>query len=632
MKAIVICTLAFGAVMENSALTRVVKKLEGMLEQSKKDGEDDRTEFAKVKCQCTTDLENANAAIQQSTEIIARESGEVEKFRGANGKLSQEIQALTQNLAANKDQQDQSTAERDQEKQDFEDKKADMEGAIGQLGEAITMLAAIGADQTAESRDTADRDRFVKLKGSLVSVKKHLRESMRAVSDLLPADKRAKITSFLEAPFSGTYTSQSGEIIGILKNMKDTFNEDLRKATELESKRQKAYDNLMKLLQEDAANMEKTRTSKRDELAVNSTEIKNKKETIAENEQIKADNEEIVRDTTEACDEKTRKYDGRRATRASEEAAIAKAVTILSSDTAFGNKALQPGDASTASITFMQIRRHMAADPFESVLVEMDKMIAAIEKEEEADTEKKQWCEDENASNKKKLSDSKNAQDQENAKIATSKEDLGTAHENLQNAQDAIKKLSDHRRLALETRKAGNLAYQATIAELHEAHDILAQAVKVLRDFYEAEETASSQAEHEFNTQGGNDVISLLQDIQKNTQGQETSAHADEEEDQGFFEIDMTDTDKSLADERKNVATEEGNVAEAQERLLIAETELKHQTEVEKQIEAYKASIKPGCDFILDNFASRQKNRQQEKDQLTFASGKVKERQTAHAR
>jgi len=224
--------LASGTVLHNrelagNALSKVVKKLESMLEQSKTDGEADVKAFATFKCKSNTALEDANAAIKESTNTIAVESGRVEQLRGQNGKLSQEIASLTQQLLENQDQQDAATAERDQQKDDYADKKTDLEGAISQLGDAVKLLADIGADQTAESRDTADRDRFVKK--ALISVTNAVK--------VLPKDEKSKqVLSFLEAPFSGTYTSQSSEIIGILKNQKDTFENDLDVATKLEDK------------------------------------------------------------------------------------------------------------------------------------------------------------------------------------------------------------------------------------------------------------------------------------------------------------------------------------------------------------------------------------------------------------
>jgi len=589
-----------------------------MQEQSKTDAEDDRTRFAKFSCHVRTTLEEANAAIKESTDIISRETGLVDQLRGANGKLSVEIAKLTKQLQQNADDQEAATTQREKENDAFVEMKEDSEGAISQLGEAIKILAEIGADQTAESRDTADRDRFLKLdkkSASLVTMSR-LQSSMRDVAELLPEDKRAKVTSFMQAPFSGTYTSQSGEIIGILKNMKDTFESDLAKATALEKKRLDAFNKLIALLQEDAETYRNTRKTKEGQLADNATQIKDKRKTISENETIKADNEELVQTTTEESNEKTRQYEGRRATRAQEDASISKAISILNSDAAFANSNFQ---------SFIQIQADepKKKNPFKEVLGQITKMIKAIDDEQKADKKKKDWCESENEKNEKNQTEAENTRDAEDAKATEAQADLTQNQEDLATTQQEIKDLQNDRASFIEDQIQSNQAYQKSIAELNDAHDVLKRAVKALTDFYEAESTANSKEDHEYESQGGADVIALLQDIQKQTQDSETSAHEFEEQSQTAFEELLTETDKTIADKEAQSVELRAAIADAEERLLNAKTEHGRQVKIIETIKAYKASIKPGCDFILTHFETRTSNREQEKNQLEFGLQKV---------
>jgi len=611
--------LVTGFTLQNHthALTKVVEKLEGMLKKSKEDGESDKKTFATFTCESNSTIEDAKAQIEKSTNIIALESGKVEQLRGTNGKLSQEIASLTKQITENEDQQTKATDERAKEKEAYDDKNEDLTGAIGQLGEAIKLLADIGADQTAEDRDTADRDRFVKDE-ALVAVK--------AAAKVIPADKQNRVAAFLQAPFSGTYTSQSGEIIGILKNQKDTFENDLDTATKLEEKRKASHEELMEILKADKKAAEESRTGKKGELSQNSEEIGSKKIMIADNEDLKKNNEETLAETTKILAEKTKKYEGRRATRAKEEAAIAKAVAILNSDAAFANKSF----SKDAAPVFTQMKRSSTHNPFSTVLAQIGKMIKAIDAEEEADVKKKTWCEGENEQNKNNLSAAETEQTKQEAAINMAQGDLDTAKANLEAAQTEIKTLQDNRKSELQERSEENQRYQALIVELHEAHDILAQAVKVLTEFYNAEETSQSTEDHEYEKQGGAEVITLLEDIQKNTEGQETQAHEDEESDQGEFESTLTNLDQSIADQEKISADERENIAAAEENLLAAQSELARQKEIQKTVEEYAASIKPGCDFIIKNYDTRKGNREEEKKQLEFAKGKVEEREAKH--
>ena len=56
-----------------------------------------------------------------------------------------------------------------------------------------------------------------------------------------------EVKSFLEAPFTGNYNSQSGEIVGIIKNMNDTFTMNLVNARKDEEKAQKAFDEMIEV-------------------------------------------------------------------------------------------------------------------------------------------------------------------------------------------------------------------------------------------------------------------------------------------------------------------------------------------------------------------------------------------------
>ena len=74
-----------------------------------------------------------------------------------------------------------------------------------------------------------------------------MKAALRAASVFLSGKQRAKLHSFLQAPFTGNYNAQSGEIVGVIKNMQDTFKSNLESAITAEEKAQKEYDEFMEL-------------------------------------------------------------------------------------------------------------------------------------------------------------------------------------------------------------------------------------------------------------------------------------------------------------------------------------------------------------------------------------------------
>lgn len=627
-------TLLFSLVAANTAkegghaLTQVVKLLEEMQTTSRSDGEEDQKIFEEFVCTADKQLQEANDEIKKSTEIITRLSGRVEELIGRNGRLEQEIEDLTEDLQKNEDEQNRATTQRENENEAFKEKKADLEGMIEQLKEAVKILADIGADQTSEDRDTSDRDRFIK-HGTLTSIRSRLRHTMRGVEEFLQGKQKAKVTAFIEAPFTGTYTSQSGEIIGILKNMQDQGEADHKNAIATEKRQLEAHEKMMALLQQDAETMEESKANRESELAENKAELKEAKQTIETNKENKATNEKIVADVTADKEDKTRKYEGRRATRAKEEAAISKAIAILNADTSFDNKAFDTAFLQLRNTHKVSIRKHEERpwheSPFAAVLEEIEKMLKVIDEEQQVDENKKTWCEDENKKNDENLTAAQDAKAAEDANIARETRDLEENRASLEERQEEIKRLAEEKKEITETRTLENRSYQTNVADLKSAQDVLARALQTLQSFYEADETANSEADHEYKKQGGGEVITLLQDIETQMKDSEARAHADEEEDVKTFNQNIEDNMLTTENLKKQSLELRQSIADGEERLQNAQNEFTRQSEIEAKIQEYQKSIKPGCDFIQDNFAQRTQNRETERKQLEFGRDKVQE-------
>merc|ERR1719487_3067395 len=80
------------------------------------------------------------------------------------------------------------------------------------------------------------------------------KRALRAASVFLDDKQRGMMSSFLQAP-TGNYNAQSGEIVGVLKNMNDTFTANLASARQVESKAIFDYNAMMKVLEEEYDDM-----------------------------------------------------------------------------------------------------------------------------------------------------------------------------------------------------------------------------------------------------------------------------------------------------------------------------------------------------------------------------------------
>merc|ERR1719161_2148260 len=123
----------------------------------------------------------------------------------------------------------------------------------------------------------------------------------------------------------------------------------------------------------------------------------------------------------------------------------------------------------------------------------------------------------------------------------------------------------------------------------------------------------------------GGDAISMLEFILEETNKEETEAHSDEENSQHNYEDSMADLKEREADAEKTLVSLRESLAQKEGDLLMRKKELK-KTEGEKEaLEKYLAKIKPGCDFITENFDERDDNRATETAALEKAEGLIKD-------
>merc|ERR1719253_635573 len=111
-------------------------------------------------------------------------------------------------------------------------------------------------------------------------------------------------------------------------------------------------------------------------------------------------------------------------------------------------------------------------------------------------------------------------------------------------------------------------------------------------------------------------VLKLLADISKATVKEQYGEHTTEKEAQHDYEDSMETLTKAEAAYQKSIVKLNKDLA-GKEKDLEAAFESETTKEKEKiAIERYIAKLKPGCDFVLDNFDSRKASRKAEKKAL----------------
>lgn len=358
-----IFALSTASVVEKDrTITKVVKLLQEMLEKSQKEGDEERVIYAKFKCYCDTSEAEKKASIKEMTEKIDLLESQIAEIQGDTGGLSSECADLKTKMAENKAARDDATSVRKKEKKAFLDEEADLKEAIKDMKEAIEVLAKVGADQT-KSDGAADNKKFMAgFKGSLLQTQAEA--ALQKVSSYMSPQQHGAAAAFLQAPFTGTYTSQSAQVMGMIKSMRDTFIKNLADARATEKAAQESYDKFMELKEEAFEEMKASYKDKQKGLGGNDGDLGSKRSQLEEAEKQKASDEEFLDELLPLCEEKAKGYAKRKLLRANEEAAIAEAISILNSDEAFATfGGVDATSSGGGGLKFIQIRAvHKDAD------------------------------------------------------------------------------------------------------------------------------------------------------------------------------------------------------------------------------------------------------------------------------
>jgi hypothetical protein len=654
-------------------MTKVVKMLQDMLKKSKEDGDKDRSLYAEFACYCKDNELDTRESIEEWKKEIQMLENSIDKLQAENGELSTDCAKLKDDIADNEAARKTAEEVRDKENADFLAEEKDMVTGLDAMDQAIDTLSAIGADQTASSG--ADHKQFMGKGGDFLKLKASVKKALASASVLMNAKEKRTVNSFLQAPFTGTYTSQSGEIVGILKNMRDTFKENLASIRAAEKAAVEAHEKFMKIKVEEHKTMTALYEEKQGKLGENDDMLASDRESLQEAKDSLAYDEEFLAKLIPMCEKKAKEFEQRNMLRANEQAAISKAIAILNSDAAFEAFGKVKATKSGAMSYFLQIQKHdhhgstrknvvkllqrialkqkslkiariivllEAENPFETVLKEIKKMIVIIDEEQKTDDEQLAWCgseREEYHGNKEKAE----------ASIEDLKAEIEKLDDSINNPETGFKASIKENEEMLQTnhdnqveettqRAEANKAYQTNVKNTVVAQELLGKAIKVLKAYYaqfneeflqrqdpsENAPTTWDDAESGVQKDAGADVIETLEFIKSESNKEETEAHSDEEKAQHDFEDSMKTLKDDQAKLQETIADLQVQLADAEKALGETKAELE-KTEAElKGLIEYLEKIKPGCDYIEKNHDARTAGRKEEKAALEKATETIK--------
>jgi predicted nucleic acid-binding Zn-ribbon protein len=516
MKFAAIASLGFVAASETSVnpIRKVVTLMQEMQKEVEAEGATEKDLFEKFMCYCKG---NNEALKTQGADAAA--SGEAlrskqESETGEKKQVDQDLkQAKTDRAEAKKDLE-KATALRNKDAAAYAAENADALANLDATEKAISALEkGMGASFLQSASGSALKTVIAKLADSMLS----------------DSSDKEVMASFLEA--SGDYIPASGQIVGILKNMKDEMEKDIGTAKTEEDAAVKAFGELKAAKNKEiAATTEavESLTKRSGELAVSIIENKNAAEDA---EEEAADAAEFLTNLKKNCADKQAEYDENMATRAQEVEAISQAIAILNEDDALDlfKKTLKTGKTVVTTVEFLQKSSKKASNltrakaliasmsvksdikvallqntlkgmlsmgkvDFSKVLKMIDEMVALLVKEQKDDESSKAYCEkefDSSDDTKKALTGELKAL---SSSISEMKDEIESLSTQIAETKDKIAALDKSVAEASAQRKSENAEFTAATAANNMAIELIGKAKNKLMQFYNPDLAITEEA------------------------------------------------------------------------------------------------------------------------------------------
>jgi chromosome segregation ATPase len=627
-----------GTITGANPIRKVVTMLQSMQKKVEVEAEREKELYDKFMCYCKNSGGDLSKSIADAeTKVPA---------------LGAEIEA-----AAAKKKQYEEDLKQHQDAKAFAKNEATLKGDINALNAAIKAISGGMSGNFLQTRGARILERLLVVK----------QESM------LEAD-REDIKAFLEGGSATGYVPQSGQIVGILKEMNDEFGKDLKDAIAAEQEAIKSYDGLMAAKTREVNALTKaieTKTVKVGELAVS---IANMKNDLTDTETALIEDQKFLADLEKNCATKTKEWDERTKTRSEELAAIADTIQVLNSDEALelfkktlpgAASFVQVGDSSNnlwskalkilgtikhtkytqsfePSLDFITLAIRGKKIGFEKVIKMIDDMVVTLKTEQSEDDRKKDYCgkqldttDDKKKELEQQISDLDTSITEAEDAVATTADEIKKLNEN-------IKKLDKMVTESTGQREQEHEEFNELMASDSAAKEILKFAVNRLQKFYNPKlykpppkvEPAMAQVSahshgreapppppetygaYSKKSEENNGVVAMINLLVKDLDKEMAIAETTEEDSQKDYEELMKDSAEKRAEMSKSLTTKAAAKATLESELQSSKDSKASASKELSGTMQYLAQLHNECDWLLQYFDMRKTARSDEIDAL----------------
>lgn len=688
---------AFAAPPASRPITKVVRLLEDMRNTLDKEHKTDQELHEKMDCWCNTNKKEKTAAILAAQRRIENLNAVIEETAAKSGVLKQAITHLEAEIAKNQDSLATAQELRLKEQGAFEGEEKDILETIDALTQAVGILGKVHGEGGTEEAATAliqvqsvlapfksviqkdlwdflgDSQESGHVSAGLTQTKQSMEQVLNEVFDK-PGVKNNLLQQTDEQPgavAAKSYNSRSGQIFGMLKQMKDTFSSNLSQAQKEELLAKQRFKELSAALTKEINAATESKNDKTTQLAETQQKNAQAKADIRDTKAALSADERFQMELEERCATEDKDFAERQKTRSEEIQAVSETIGFLTNDdardlfsrtfndflqTSSGLKLQQRKSVvtklmqvakRTKSYSLASLAVTLKLDGFERVKKAMDDMIVRLKKETKDEYQHREWCNKELDTNEDSLAAKNRLRDDLESTIEDLEGTITTLKAQSKDLRDEVAEMQKQLKRTGEDRAKENQEFQSTVADQRATTQILHKALARLQKFYNKPTAALNQAkkskksflqEAPENVPGrsvGNKgpvqqatyskhgssagVVALIQEIINDAGRIEADAVNAEQDSQKGYEEFVQSTNVSVRANQDQLTNKALAQSQAEVDLATTKEELNGTVGILEKLTGYNAAIHKSCDFVVKNFDVTQKARQEEIESIQEA-------------
>jgi len=641
-------------------VTRVVNLLKDMQAELQKEADNDEELYDKLVCWCETNEKGKTKAIEIANQMITDYTAAIEETAAKNSQLTTDVAQLKKEIAENTAALDTATALRTKEGGEFNTEEKDAIASIGSLKTAVMTLGKQNGGSSLVQRET-----LVQLTTML---RRHLTEKTALFAGAVAPHQRQVLMNLLQRPDgmlsllqqsagAPAYAPASGEIFGILKQMKESFETNLDGSRKDEAESSKSFGELKSAKElEIKAAAEKAFNKEAEAANALAKNAESKEGLINTRKALESDTTFLASLKTQ-CAKMDEDWEARTKMRGEEIAAVSDTIAFLTDDDARDlfskslgllqvhaqsqRSAAQRSQAvqflaeagkklNSRRISYLATR--MRFDPFGKLRDGIDGMVGSLGKEKEDEIHHKDDCVSDFNENDKQTTERnehKSDVEQEINDLNADQEHLNAEEKRL--AQE-IGEAQIEMKKASENREKENKDFQQTVADQRATQEILKKAMERLAEFYKSALLQSKQDPvpgaaveampagfGEYKKSGGGGAMALIENVIADSAKVEKDAIQAEQDAQTAYEVFIKDTNAEIKAKQAGIVSD--NEVEAKDAIKETNDETDKRGTIGDLLNlgSMNGALHTSCDFTMDNFEVRQEARKGEVEALKQA-------------